>query len=42
MMLEAPQSFIVAEECRKAASQNGYRRAFGEKDGWAVSEADLG
>jgi hypothetical protein len=34
-MIESPQGFIVAEECRKAASQNGYRRAFGQQDGWA-------
>ncbi len=34
-MIETPQSFVVAEECRKAAWQHGYRRAFGEKDGWA-------
>ena len=34
-MIEAPQGFIVAEECRKAASQNGYRRDMGEEDGWA-------
>jgi hypothetical protein len=35
MLLDAPQSFIVQEECRKAASQNGYRRIFDEQDGWA-------
>lgn len=34
-MIESPQGFIVAEECRKAASQNGYRRIFSEQDGWA-------
>ena len=34
-MIEAPQGFIVAEECRKAASQNGYRRDLGEEAGWA-------
>ncbi|MBB5691865.1 HNH endonuclease [Roseomonas alkaliterrae] len=34
-MIEAPQGFVVAEECRKAAWQNGYRRALGEQDGWA-------
>ena len=33
-MIEAPQSFIVAQECQKAASQNGYRRALGEEEGW--------
>src|SRR5471032_275953 len=35
-MIEAPQSFIVREECEKAASQNGFRRALGEKAGWAA------
>ena len=34
-MVEAPQGFIVAEECRKAAWQHGYRRALGEEAGWA-------
>jgi hypothetical protein len=34
-MIEAPQGFVVAEECRKAAWQNGYRRPFGQQDGWA-------
>ncbi len=34
-MIETPQGFIVAEECRKAAWQNGYRRALGQQDGWA-------
>jgi hypothetical protein len=34
-MIEAPQSFIVREECAKAAWQNGFRRALGEADGWA-------
>ena len=34
-MIEAPQGFVVAEECRKAASQNGYRRDLGEEAGWA-------
>ena len=34
-MIEAPQSFVIAEECRKAAWQNGYRRNLGAKDGWA-------
>ncbi|UFW81603.1 MULTISPECIES: HNH endonuclease [Rhizobium] len=35
-MVEAPQSFIVREECEKAASQNGFRRVLGEKAGWAA------
>jgi hypothetical protein len=33
-MIETPQGFVVAEECRKAAWQNGYRRALGQQDGW--------
>lgn len=35
-MLEAPQSFVVREECQKAASQNGFRRVLGEEAGWAA------
>jgi len=35
-VLEAPQSFIVREECQKAASQNGFRRILGEEAGWAA------
>jgi len=35
MAFESPQSFIVAEECRKATWQNGFRRDLGEVDGWA-------
>lgn len=38
-MIQSPQSFIVAEECRKAAWQNGYRRPLGEQDGWAHFES---
>lgn len=34
MTIEAPQSFVVSQECQKAAWQNGYRRALGEVDGW--------
>ncbi len=34
-MIEAPQSFIVREECEKAAFQNGFRRVLGENQGWA-------
>ncbi|AZV38257.1 HNH endonuclease [Komagataeibacter xylinus] len=34
MDIEAPQSFIVREECQKAASQNGFRRVLGEEAGW--------
>ena len=37
--IENPQSFVVASECEKAAWQNGYRRAFGEADGWALFES---
>lgn len=33
-MIQSPQSFVVSEECQKVASDNGYRRAMGEKDGW--------
>lgn len=35
-MIEAPQGFVVREECEKAAWQNGYRRLLGEKEGWAA------
>ena len=35
-MLESPQSFIVREECLKAASQNGFRRVLGQEAGWAA------
>jgi hypothetical protein len=34
-MIETPQSFVVHEECQKAASQNGFRRVLGEDAGWA-------
>ncbi len=34
-MIENPQGFVIAEECRKLAWQNGYRRPLGERDGWA-------
>ena len=37
--VETPQGFIVAAECEKAASQNGYRRCIGQKDGWAGFES---
>lgn len=33
-MIQAPQSFVVSQECQKVAWQNGYRRALGEADGW--------
>ncbi len=35
-MLESPQSFVVREECQKAASKNGFRRILGEEAGWAA------
>ena len=35
-MIEAPQSFVVREECEKAAFQNGFRRILGENQGWAA------
>jgi hypothetical protein len=35
MLIEAPQGYIVATECQKAAWQNGYRRKMEEVDGWA-------
>src|SRR5262249_49101244 len=35
-LIEAPQGFVVAEECRKATWQNGYRRPIGEHAGWAA------
>lgn len=34
-MIQSPQGFVVAEECRKAAWQNGFRRDLGEENGWA-------
>lgn len=34
--MEDPQSFVVREECEKAAWQNGFRRRLGETDGWAA------
>ena len=35
-MIEIPQSFIVRQECDKAAWQNGFRRNLGEQAGWAA------
>lgn len=32
---EAPQAFVIREECEKAAWQNGFRRPFGGPSGWA-------
>jgi hypothetical protein len=34
-MIEAPQSFVIRQECDKVAFQNGFRRKLGERDGWA-------
>lgn len=36
MTIESPQSFVVREECLKAASQSGFRRSLGEDAGWAA------
>lgn len=35
-MPESPQSFVVREECEKAAFQSGFRRSLGENRGWAA------
>ena len=35
-MIESPQSFIIREECEKAAWQHGFRRVFGTENGWAA------
>lgn len=34
-MIEAPQSFVIRQECDKVAFQNGFRRKLGENEGWA-------
>lgn len=34
-MIQSPQGFVVATECRKAAANNGFRRDLGEEEGWA-------
>jgi HNH endonuclease len=34
--IQSPQTFVVREECEKAAWQNGYRRKIGETEGWAA------
>jgi hypothetical protein len=36
MKIESPQSFVVREECQKAAAHNGFRRFLGERAGWAA------
>lgn len=33
--IQEPQSFVVREECTKAAGQNGFRRKLKQTDGWA-------
>lgn len=35
-MIESSPSFVVHQECEKAASQNGFRRPMGTRDGWAA------
>ena len=35
-MIEAPQFFVVREECEKAAWQHGFRRKLGMTEGWAA------
>lgn len=35
-LLQSSQSFVVREECRKAAWQNGYRRSLEQHDGWSA------
>lgn len=34
-MIEIPQSFVVREECDKAAWHHGFRKRIGEAEGWA-------
>lgn len=34
-MIEAPQPFVIRQECDKVAFQNGFRRKLGECEGWA-------
>lgn len=36
LLIVSPQSFVIREECDKAAWQNGFRRPLGEADGWAA------
>lgn len=38
-MVEAPQTFVVREECDKAAWHHGFRRKTGEDGGWASYES---
>jgi hypothetical protein len=39
IVVQPPQSFVVNQECHKAAWQNGFRRALGEAEGWARFES---
>ena len=36
LVIEAPQDFVIRQECQKVAGQCGYRRALGEADGFAL------
>lgn len=36
MIVEAPQSFVIREECEKAAWQHGFRRNLDNDAGWAA------
>lgn len=38
-MIASPQTFVVREECHKAAWEHGFRRARGEADGWVAFES---
>jgi hypothetical protein len=35
-VIQVPQGFVVAEECRMACWKNGYRRPLGEQQGWVA------
>lgn len=35
-MIEAPQPFVIRQECDKVAFQNGFRCKLGESEGWAA------
>jgi len=38
-MIESPPSFVVREECRKAAWENGFRRSVSAPEGWTAFES---
>lgn len=38
-MIASRQTFVVREECHKAAWEHGFRRARGEADGWGAFES---